>query len=101
MLERNMVSVFLFLFFIYISLRCHGISMVIVWVLYEIYNLHNFCKPRVVQRVWWQWHTFLCRNTSSVSSRDDLLSSRGSHQQEEWHADLLGCCSEPYLCKSY
>ncbi|KAL9393894.1 hypothetical protein Peur_013179 [Populus x canadensis] len=38
------------------------------------------------------------RNTSSVSSRDDLLSSRGSHQHEEWHADLLGCCSEPYLC---
>ncbi|CAK7334191.1 unnamed protein product [Dovyalis caffra] len=38
------------------------------------------------------------RNTSSVSSRDDLLSSRGSHRHEEWHTDLLGCCSEPSLC---
>ncbi|KAE8675733.1 Protein MID1-COMPLEMENTING ACTIVITY 2 [Hibiscus syriacus] len=38
------------------------------------------------------------RNTSSVSSGHDLLSNRGSHQCGEWHADLLGCCSEPYLC---
>ncbi|KAL4352992.1 hypothetical protein GQ457_06G039500 [Hibiscus cannabinus] len=38
------------------------------------------------------------RNTSSVSSGHNLLSSRGSHQYDEWHADLLGCCSEPYLC---
>ncbi|XVF18060.1 hypothetical protein REPUB_Repub10bG0179100 [Reevesia pubescens] len=38
------------------------------------------------------------RNTSSVSSGRDLLSDRGSHRYEEWHADLLGCCSEPYLC---
>ncbi|KAI3451401.1 hypothetical protein Pfo_008066 [Paulownia fortunei] len=35
-------------------------------------------------------------NTSSVSSRHDLLSSKGS--QDEWHSDLLGCCSEPLLC---
>ncbi|KAJ6413278.1 hypothetical protein OIU84_006134 [Salix udensis] len=38
------------------------------------------------------------RNTSSVSSRDDLLSSRCSQEHGEWHADLLGCCSEPSLC---
>ncbi|KAF5955901.1 hypothetical protein HYC85_008757 [Camellia sinensis] len=35
---------------------------------------------------------------TSVSSGHDLLSTRGSHQHEEWHSDLLGCCSEPYLC---
>ncbi|KAB1199964.1 Protein MID1-COMPLEMENTING ACTIVITY 1 [Morella rubra] len=34
------------------------------------------------------------RNTSSVSSGHDLLSTR----REEWHTDLLGCCSEPCLC---
>ncbi|CAI0392809.1 unnamed protein product [Linum tenue] len=38
------------------------------------------------------------RNTSSVSSRKDLLSRRGSSLDEEWHSDLLGCCSEPLLC---
>ncbi|KAJ9703792.1 hypothetical protein PVL29_005179 [Vitis rotundifolia] len=38
------------------------------------------------------------RNTSSVSSGHDLLSTRGSHRHEEWHSDLLGCCSEPSLC---
>ncbi|XP_057784092.1 protein MID1-COMPLEMENTING ACTIVITY 1 [Salvia miltiorrhiza] len=36
------------------------------------------------------------RNTSSVSSTHELLSSKGSH--DEWHSDLLGCCSEPLLC---
>ncbi|MFQ6623419.1 hypothetical protein Gotur_003836, partial [Gossypium turneri] len=41
------------------------------------------------------------RNTSSVSSGHDLLSDRGSHRYEEWNADLLGCCSEPSLCKSF
>ncbi|KAF8410399.1 hypothetical protein HHK36_002928 [Tetracentron sinense] len=40
------------------------------------------------------------RKTSSVSSGHDLLSTRGSHGDEEWHSDLLGCCSEPYLCMS-
>lgn len=38
------------------------------------------------------------RKTSSFSSGRDLLSTRESHQQEEWHTDLLGCCSEPCLC---
>ncbi|XP_010266845.1 PREDICTED: protein MID1-COMPLEMENTING ACTIVITY 1-like [Nelumbo nucifera] len=38
------------------------------------------------------------RTTSSVSSGHDLLSTRGSHRLEEWHSDLLGCCSEPSLC---
>ncbi|KAJ0040547.1 hypothetical protein Pint_28519 [Pistacia integerrima] len=40
---------------------------------------------------------FLFRNTSSVSSGQDLLSRRASYQHEEWHTDLLGCCSEPLL----
>ncbi|CAI9110977.1 OLC1v1011102C4 [Oldenlandia corymbosa var. corymbosa] len=38
------------------------------------------------------------RTTSSVSSKHELLSSKGSHHDEEWHSDLLGCCSEPLLC---
>ncbi|PWA83698.1 hypothetical protein CTI12_AA165720 [Artemisia annua] len=38
------------------------------------------------------------RSTSSISSRQDLLSSRRSHQPEEWHSGLLGCCSEPMMC---
>ncbi|KAF4375056.1 hypothetical protein CsatB_024275 [Cannabis sativa] len=38
------------------------------------------------------------RNTSSVSSGHDLLSTRGSSRHEEWHTDLLGCCAEPSLC---
>ncbi|XP_065855853.1 protein MID1-COMPLEMENTING ACTIVITY 1 [Euphorbia lathyris] len=46
-------------------------------------------------------HSFDSRTTSrktSISSGDDLLSHRGSFQHEEWHTDLLGCCSEPSLC---
>ncbi|XP_020084553.1 cell number regulator 13 [Ananas comosus] len=38
------------------------------------------------------------RNASPVSSGRDLISNRGSYRHEEWNADLLGCCSEPYLC---
>ncbi|XP_010920111.1 cell number regulator 13 [Elaeis guineensis] len=38
------------------------------------------------------------RNVSPVSSGHDLISNRGSHRHEDWHSDLLGCCSEPYLC---
>lgn len=41
-----------------------------------------------------------CRNASPVSSGRDLISNRGSYRHEEWNADLLGCCSEPYLCMS-
>lgn len=37
------------------------------------------------------------RNTS-ISSGHELLSTKGSHRHEEWHSDLLGCCSEPVLC---
>ncbi|XP_060188122.1 protein MID1-COMPLEMENTING ACTIVITY 1 isoform X2 [Lycium barbarum] len=37
------------------------------------------------------------RVTSSVSSQRELLSSKGSLRYEEWHTDLLGCCSEPLL----
>lgn len=36
------------------------------------------------------------RKNSSVSSTRDLLSSKG--EEDEWHSDLLGCCSEPLLC---
>ncbi|XP_031401309.1 protein MID1-COMPLEMENTING ACTIVITY 1 isoform X2 [Punica granatum] len=38
------------------------------------------------------------RNTSSVSSNHELLSKKGSYGHDEWHTDLLGCCSEPLLC---
>ncbi|KAH0871713.1 hypothetical protein HID58_078735 [Brassica napus] len=39
------------------------------------------------------------RSTSSVTSRHDMLSRRESqHHEEEWHTDLLACCSEPSLC---
>ncbi|KAK4741489.1 hypothetical protein SAY87_025077 [Trapa incisa] len=38
------------------------------------------------------------RNTSSVSSDRTLMSNRGSYGHDEWHTDLLGCCSEPLLC---
>jgi Cys-rich protein (TIGR01571 family) len=38
------------------------------------------------------------RNISSVSSGQDLLSHKGSFQHEEWHTDLLDCCSKPSLC---
>lgn len=37
------------------------------------------------------------RCSSQVSYGHDLVSSRGSYS-DEWHADLLGCCSEPALC---
>nr|CAB3497032.1 unnamed protein product [Digitaria exilis] len=36
------------------------------------------------------------RCSSPVSYGHDLVSSRGSYS-DEWHADLLGCCSEPAL----
>ncbi|KDP23985.1 hypothetical protein JCGZ_25373 [Jatropha curcas] len=38
------------------------------------------------------------RTTSRNTSGDDLLSRKGSYRDEEWHTDLLGCCSEPSLC---
>ncbi|XP_019423693.1 PREDICTED: protein MID1-COMPLEMENTING ACTIVITY 1-like [Lupinus angustifolius] len=34
----------------------------------------------------------------SAVSQKDLLSTGGSYQQDDWHTDLLACCSEPYLC---
>lgn len=40
-----------------------------------------------------------CRCSSQVPYGHDLVSSRGSYS-DEWHADLLGCCSEPALCTS-
>uniref|UniRef100_A0A165XWE8 MCAfunc domain-containing protein n=1 Tax=Daucus carota subsp. sativus TaxID=79200 RepID=A0A165XWE8_DAUCS len=39
------------------------------------------------------------RNTSSFSSGHDLLSTRDPQKNEEWHSDLLGCCSKPSLCE--
>uniref|UniRef100_A0A0A9DRY4 Uncharacterized protein n=1 Tax=Arundo donax TaxID=35708 RepID=A0A0A9DRY4_ARUDO len=41
----------------------------------------------------------LCRSSSPVSYGHDIVASRGS-QRDEWNADLLGCCSEPALCRS-
>ncbi|XP_020572725.1 protein MID1-COMPLEMENTING ACTIVITY 1 isoform X2 [Phalaenopsis equestris] len=38
------------------------------------------------------------RSLSTVSSGHDLISRKGSHKDDKWHSDLLGCCSEPYLC---
>ncbi|CAN6480758.1 unnamed protein product [Victoria cruziana] len=38
------------------------------------------------------------RNTSSVSCGRDLSPTGGTYGHEEWHSDLLGCCSEPSLC---
>ncbi|RZB70275.1 SKP1-like protein 1A isoform A [Glycine soja] len=35
---------------------------------------------------------------SSVSEKD-LLSTGGSYHREDWHTDLLACCSEPCLFK--
>ncbi|KAM0892251.1 hypothetical protein ACQ4PT_025842 [Festuca glaucescens] len=37
------------------------------------------------------------RSSTPVPYNHDLVSSTGSHS-DEWHADLLGCCSEPSLC---
>ncbi|XP_073294871.1 protein MID1-COMPLEMENTING ACTIVITY 1-like [Primulina huaijiensis] len=34
----------------------------------------------------------------AVSPEYDVVSSREKNWQEKWHTDLLGCCSEPYLC---
>ncbi|KAI4331377.1 hypothetical protein MLD38_029568 [Melastoma candidum] len=38
------------------------------------------------------------RNMSVVSRNHDLVSRRGSYGGDEWHADLLDCCSEPLFC---
>ncbi|PKA54036.1 Cell number regulator 13 [Apostasia shenzhenica] len=38
-----------------------------------------------------------CRNMSTIPSGCDLI-SKESQGHDEWHSDLLGCCSEPYLC---
>lgn len=38
------------------------------------------------------------RKVPTILSGHEAFSVRGLHQHEEWHADLLGCCSEPLLC---
>ncbi|KAJ4803204.1 PLAC8 family protein [Rhynchospora pubera] len=38
------------------------------------------------------------RGSSPVTSGHNYMSSRGLQMHDEWHADLLGCCSEPSLC---
>lgn len=38
------------------------------------------------------------RSTSIVLYGQDLPSTRESYGHNEWHSDLLGCCSEPKLC---
>lgn len=42
-----------------------------------------------------------CRTSSIASSGHDLLSNKASSRYEEWHSDLLGCCSEPFLCMPF
>lgn len=39
----------------------------------------------------------LSQSRYSVSQKD-VMSTGGSYQQEDWHTDLLACCSEPSLC---
>ena len=41
-----------------------------------------------------------CRSSTPVPYNHDLVLSTGGSQSDEWHADLLGCCSEPALCMS-
>ncbi|KAG6475739.1 cell number regulator 13-like isoform X1 [Zingiber officinale] len=38
------------------------------------------------------------RRASPDTYGHDTPSYKGFHGHEEWHADLLGCCSEPSLC---
>ncbi|CAM0870863.1 unnamed protein product [Alopecurus aequalis] len=38
------------------------------------------------------------RSSTPVSYNHDLVSTTGGSYSDEWHADLLGCCSEPALC---
>ncbi|KAJ3690003.1 hypothetical protein LUZ61_019167 [Rhynchospora tenuis] len=46
-----------------------------------------------------QMDTYIAsRGSSPVSSGHNYVSSRGLQMHDEWHADLLGCCSEPSLC---
>ncbi|KAL1542883.1 protein MID1-COMPLEMENTING ACTIVITY 1-like [Salvia divinorum] len=35
---------------------------------------------------------------AALSSGDNIISTKVPTWQDEWHADLLGCCSEPSLC---
>ncbi|KAA8532007.1 hypothetical protein F0562_006851 [Nyssa sinensis] len=37
-------------------------------------------------------------HTERSESHSNLRRMGGSHRHEEWHSDLLGCCSEPILC---
>lgn len=38
------------------------------------------------------------RSSTPVPYNHDLVSTTGGSHSDEWHADLLGCCSEPALC---
>ncbi|XP_010467573.1 PREDICTED: protein MID1-COMPLEMENTING ACTIVITY 2-like isoform X1 [Camelina sativa] len=38
------------------------------------------------------------RSTSYVSSEHELVSGISSRHREDWHTDLLDCCSAPSLC---
>ncbi|KAL0739493.1 hypothetical protein Bca4012_015703 [Brassica carinata] len=38
------------------------------------------------------------RSASSVTSGHEMISRKASQHHEEWHTDLLACCSEPSLC---
>ncbi|KAG1360987.1 Cell number regulator 13 [Cocos nucifera] len=43
-------------------------------------------------------HAFDRRTASPISLSHDYIAGKGSYSHDEWHSDLLGCCSEPYLC---
>ncbi|XP_027361302.1 protein MID1-COMPLEMENTING ACTIVITY 1-like [Abrus precatorius] len=47
-----------------------------------------------------KYHAKIDKHSPSRYSvaQKDLLSTGGSYQQEDWHTDLLACCSEPSLC---
>ena len=47
-----------------------------------------------------KYHAKIDKHSPSRYSvaQKDLASTGGSYQQEDWHTDLLACCSEPSLC---
>ncbi|KAK7406844.1 hypothetical protein VNO78_08478 [Psophocarpus tetragonolobus] len=47
-----------------------------------------------------KYHTKIDKHLPSRYSvaQKDLVSTGGSYQEEDWHTDLLACCSEPSLC---
>ncbi|XP_027347339.1 protein MID1-COMPLEMENTING ACTIVITY 1 [Abrus precatorius] len=61
------------------------------------YSNGNSDKAHSSDEKYHQKSDTLSKSRSSVSEKD-RLSTGGSYHQEDWHADLLACCSEPSLC---